>query len=204
MCCALYWPHVGPEHSHKPQQVAQDYTVLFLLFLAEVTLVIEIAEKYNESNAVSKHHHVHAVGKVTLGEEVVARVQEEQDKLDQLQGGQVFLPPQVLLHVRANGSQAVVRVHDDVDKRVDEADEERLSTGYVFDSSPPVEDHGAVVVDVKKCQLAILFPQNKKYRVTKLYDFREEKPPAYIGHPHCQWTSAIINRLTKKAIVGQP
>lgn len=43
----------------------------------------------------------------------------------QLQGRQVFLPPQVLLHVRADGSQAVVRVHHDMDEGVDQADEER-------------------------------------------------------------------------------
>lgn len=37
----------------------------------------------------------------------------------------MFFPPQVLLHVRADGSQAVVGVHDDVDEGVQQADEER-------------------------------------------------------------------------------
>lgn len=43
----------------------------------------------------------------------------------QLQGCEVFFPPQVLLHVGADGSQAVVGVHDDVDEGVQQADEER-------------------------------------------------------------------------------
>lgn len=43
----------------------------------------------------------------------------------QLQRCEVFLPPQVLLHVWANSCQAIVRVHHDVDKGVHQADEER-------------------------------------------------------------------------------
>ena len=43
----------------------------------------------------------------------------------QLQGGEVPLPPEVLLHVRPKPGQAVVRVHDDVDEGVQQADEER-------------------------------------------------------------------------------
>lgn len=37
----------------------------------------------------------------------------------------MFFPPQVLLHVGADGGQAVVGVHDDVDEGVQQADEER-------------------------------------------------------------------------------
>lgn len=43
----------------------------------------------------------------------------------QLQGREVSLPPQVLLHVGADGCQAVIRVHDYVDEGVCQADEER-------------------------------------------------------------------------------
>lgn len=42
----------------------------------------------------------------------------------QLQRREVSFPPQVLLHVRADRSQTVVRVHDYVHKGVDQADEE--------------------------------------------------------------------------------
>lgn len=153
---------MGTETKRSKVNMRHNTPVLFLLLSAEVALVIEVTEEDNESDAVSKHHNVHTVGKVTLGEEIVACVQEEEDKLHQLQGGQVLLPPQILLHVRANGSQAIVRVHDNMDERVNKTNEERLSSGYIFDSCPPVEDHGAVVVDVEKCQLAVLFPQNEK------------------------------------------
>ena len=43
----------------------------------------------------------------------------------QLQGREVTFPPQVLLHVRSDGSQGVVRVHDDVNEAVAHPVEER-------------------------------------------------------------------------------
>lgn len=49
---------------------------------------------------------------------------ESSGATDQLQRGEVSLPPKVLLHVRANRSQAVIRVHDDVNEGVYKADEE--------------------------------------------------------------------------------
>jgi len=47
-----------------------------------------------------------------------------------LEHSQVFLPPEVLLHVRSNGSQHVVRVHDDVYESVEQP-EECAVTAYI-------------------------------------------------------------------------
>ena len=41
------------------------------------------------------------------------------DELDHLQRGHVLLPPDVLLVLRAHGGQHVVRVHEDVNERVE-------------------------------------------------------------------------------------
>lgn len=98
--------------------------ILFLLLLVEVALIIEVTEEDDESDAVTKHQHVHVVGEVALCEQVVARVQKKHHELNQLQRGEVSLPPQVLLHVRAERSQAVVRIHHNVDEGVEQADEE--------------------------------------------------------------------------------
>ncbi len=63
---------------------------LFLLLLVEVALIIEVTEEDDEGDAVTKHHHVHGVREVTLCEQVVACVQEEQQKLQlQMQSGEV-------------------------------------------------------------------------------------------------------------------
>jgi len=48
-----------------------------------------------------------------------------------LEHSQVFLPPEVLLHLRTYGCQHVVRVHDDVHERVEQP-EERAVTAYII------------------------------------------------------------------------
>lgn len=163
--------------------------------------MIEVTEEDDEGEAVRKHKQVHGLGEVALCEQVVARVYQEQQELQQLQGREVSLPPQVLLHVRADGSQAVVKIHHNVYEAVDHADEVRVSAGHILDSCPPVKDHGAVVVDMKEGHLTALLPQDEKDRVTELYDLGEEKPPADTGHPHCQRAVAVIYRLTGEAVV---
>lgn len=37
-----------------------------------------------------------------------------------------------------------------------------LASCHVFDPSPPVEDHGAVVVDMQERQLTVLLPQDEE------------------------------------------
>ena len=128
-------------------------TGLFLLLFADVAAIVEVAEEDDEGDAVTKHKCVHGIGEVTVCEKVVTRVQQEHHKLHlegkgslqiilrknththtplvqtgsahQLQGCEVFFPPQILLHVRPDGSQAVVGIHDDMDEGVQEANEER-------------------------------------------------------------------------------
>lgn len=65
----------------KPNTAAGAVLVLFLLRPVQVALIIEIGEEDDESDAVAKHHSVHGVGEVTVCEQVVARVQEEEEKL---------------------------------------------------------------------------------------------------------------------------
>lgn len=40
-----------------------------------------------------------------------------------------------------------------------------LSSGDPFDTDPPEDEHGAVVVDMEKADLVELFPQDEKDRV---------------------------------------
>lgn len=48
-----------------------------------------------------------------------------------LEHSQVFLPPEVLLHLRTNSGQHVVRVHDDVHERVEQPEESAV-TAYIL------------------------------------------------------------------------
>lgn len=110
----------------------------------------------------------------------------------QLDCGEVFLPPQVFLVAGAKSSQAIVSVHEDMYNTVQQSMERSLTTWkmrvshmqinlqmsweilpvhFVFkknftcskpDSKPPGEGHDGVVIDMKKCHLAVLLPQDKE------------------------------------------
>lgn len=57
------------------------FSVLFLLLPVEVALIVEVTEEDDEGDAITKHHHVERVREITLCEQVVARVKEEQTEL---------------------------------------------------------------------------------------------------------------------------
>lgn len=59
-----------------------------------------------------------------------------------LQDSDVFLPPEVLLHLRAQGRQQVVRVHDDVDEGVEQAEESAVATCGAADNARRVSEPG--------------------------------------------------------------
>lgn len=77
----------------------------------------------------------------------------------------MLLPPDVLLEAGSHGGQHVVRVHDDVDEGVDDADERAVPAGVVLGGSPGDHGHHGVVVHVQEGNLAILFAQDEEHSV---------------------------------------
>ena len=69
--------------------------------------------------------------------------------LNHLEGGEIFLPPQILLHVRAKGSEEVVGVHDHVHQTVEGATEGLVATGQPAAQCPAKDGHDAVVNHLK-------------------------------------------------------
>lgn len=112
------------------------------------------------------------------------------------------------MHLRSQGCQAVVSIHQDVDGGVDgctkkccgkvkeaggltlcliqpsegihttsEAHLLTLSTWDPFDSDPPEDEHGAVVVHVEEADLVELFPQDEEDCVQEFHSFGDVVPP---------------------------
>lgn len=50
--------------------------------LADVALVVEVAEEQDEAEAVGKHNRIHGVGEITLCEQVIASVCGQKYKLE--------------------------------------------------------------------------------------------------------------------------
>ena len=86
---------------------------------AGVLIPVECEEEEPVETAVEHDHEVHphrvATGGVYQRDQAVDKDDQE---LDHLHGGQVFLPPEVLLEPGARRGQEVVWVHDDVDQGV--------------------------------------------------------------------------------------
>lgn len=152
--------------------------------------VVPEVEKEEQENQAIQANDVDKDGELVgavLHEEILGDVAGYHDKLDQLDCSEVFLPPQVLLVAGAKGSQAVVCVHEDMDNTVQQGVEGSLTTWCKPDSKPPGEGHDRVMIDMKKCHLAVLLPQDKEDCVPHLDELGEIVKPACCCHPHGLW-----------------
>jgi len=93
-----------------------------------VLLLVKLLKQEEEHNGVHADPPDESLRVVAVDEEQLERVQHDGQELQHLQGGQVLLPPQVFLHVGAQGGQQVVRVHDYVDERVQQSEERAVTT----------------------------------------------------------------------------
>lgn len=94
---------------------------------------------------------------VAVDEEQLEGVHHHQDELDHLDGGDVFLPPDVLLVLGSEGREQIVGVHDDVDEGVEEAEEGGVAAGGEFDAEPNRHGHHTVVDYVEGGDVVVLF-----------------------------------------------
>lgn len=80
----------------------------------------------------------------------------------------MLLPPQVLLHLWPEGGEEVIRVHDDVHKRVDPTNEGAMSAGIILGAAPADHGHHSVMVHMQECHLTIVLAQHKENRIEQL------------------------------------
>ena len=92
-----------------------------------VILLVELVEQEEEHGRVQADPPYERLRVVAVDEEQLERVDHHHHELDHLEDGQVLLPPEVRLQPRAHRCQQVVRVHHDVDERVQEAEERAVT-----------------------------------------------------------------------------
>lgn len=144
-------PSLGLEHFGQPLALC-------------VGVIPEVEEEKQENQAVQANdvdEDGELVGAV-FDEEILGDVARHHYKLDQLNGCEVFLPPQVLLVAGAHSSQAIVGIHDDVHDTVEQSVKRSHPTWSKTNAKPPGEGHDGVMVDVKERHLAVLLPQYKE------------------------------------------
>jgi len=120
-------------------------------------------------NVVSK-----SLGETTvIVEEKLKSMCQDGNKLHHLQCSQMLFPPEILLISRSKCSHHIIKVHDDVDERIEKAKEGGMATGKESGSGPHRHRHNAMVNYVKRRHLVELFPGDKTKRVNKLEEFAE-------------------------------
>lgn len=93
-----------------------------------VCSAIEISKQIQEDQCVGNEEERQRLRHVaTLGGNC-DHISHNQNKLDQLNGGHILFPPQVLLVLWTHGGDHVIEIHNDVNARVKNANNNALFT----------------------------------------------------------------------------
>lgn len=141
-------------------------------------LDVEIGKETEKHDGVEAHDVSDDLGEVAFDEEQLRRVDQNGDELNHLDGGQVLLPPEIFMVFGAEGGQQVVRVHDDVNKRVEYAEKSGVTPGSEFDTPPHSDRHDTMVDDMKVGDLVKFLPQYEENGVHEFRELAKVVPPA--------------------------
>merc|ERR1711928_87531 len=97
--------------------------------LLDVSLDVEVGEESHEHDRVEAHSVGDDDRVVAAVEKELNSMQENDDELDHLHGGQILLPPEIFLVLRSHSSHQVVAVHDHVDEGVEHTEEGAVTSG---------------------------------------------------------------------------
>jgi len=114
-------------------------------------------------------------------------VDEHNNKLRQLHASKIPLPPQILLHVRTEGGQQVVRIHDHVDETIAQRSHVRCTARYKLQHGPSDDGHRGVVVNMEEGDLVVLLACDEEECVDELDDLGSEVPPVCVDQSHRRW-----------------
>ena len=89
-----------------------------------------------------------------------------------LEGGEVFLPPDELLVLGSHGGDHVIKVHDDVDERVEQAEEGRVTAGSEANAEPHAHRHDTVVHHVQQRDVLLFLAQHEEELHTTIQFFK--------------------------------
>lgn len=146
-------------------------------------------------------------------EEKLECVNHHGNELHHLQKCQVFLPPEIGLHLWSDCGKHIVEVHDDVNEDVEEAEEGRVAAWRELDAPPncrrsfvklskivvilrkqkverivilTAKWHDSMMNHMQSWNLIVSFSHDKEESIEEFSKFAEEIPPASCGHLRAQ------------------
>jgi len=163
---------------------------------AAVSFLVESHEEKEILNASKGEHEGGGNWIITLEDEGLESMKEDEDKLNKLEGCEVLLPPEILLNLRPTSSQQVVEVHDRVDAGVEEWSKSTLSTSHKSWTPPTQPRQSAMVDDMKGGEMTKLFTSNKEEGVKQVNKLGEEIPPSQVESSHGRGALGVVYGLT--------
>jgi len=95
-------------------------------------------------------------------------MEEHKRELKQLNSGQMFFPPEVLLVLRSHRRHHIIKVHYYVDQVIHQVRKCSMAAGNEFHANPRLDRCERMMVQVEQTDLIVLFPHHEKYRVNEL------------------------------------
>lgn len=86
----------------------------------------------------------------------------------------MLLPPNELSILRSQSRNSIVRVHQHVDKTVQQPHQHEVVCRMMHQMQPGPRHHGGVVVQMEEGDLVVLLAEDKKYRIEKVQVLRDE------------------------------
>jgi hypothetical protein len=129
---------------------------------------IKVDKKAKKEQLLTSYPPAETDGEITVDEYQLETVDRRSDELNDLEGGEVFLPAEIFLHAWSHRRQEVVEVHHNVYQRVEECKERSLSSGRESEPRPYVHRQQSMVENVKRRDLVIFLAEHKEQSVEKI------------------------------------
>ena len=123
------------------------------------------------------------------------------DKLDQLHGGDVLLPPQILLNLGTKAGYEVVKVHDNVDADVQEHKECGMASTNKLEEEPNNDRHHGMVDNMEGGHLVVLVSHHHEEGVHEVSKLGEKVPPDCSCHELPIIRVGVVHRLTHPVVL---
>jgi len=89
-------------------------------------------------------------------------VDENADKLDHLESGQILLPPEKRLHLRPKSREEIVEVHHRVNASIEKSSKTSMTSTNKSDAPPGLKRHDTMVKNMEEGEMAKLLLQDKE------------------------------------------
>jgi len=150
------------------------------IFVLNVVMVVEVRKETGEDAGFEHHQGGHGLGETAVHEHWNKTVHHKREELDDLELGNVPLPPKVGSDVRRKCGQSIIAVHDNMDSCVQDGEHCYLAGDSIVDGHPNSKQSERVMKKMEEGDMIILFESNKEDSIKKFSNLHQHIEPSVI------------------------